>query len=97
MLYIKPGFQITGPSRRMFAPMRWPTSPFRTEQRRDQFFSKSQMESYRSLGRFIADTVLGEPAAADKAAPTEALQPYWKHLSEYIVQYDKQAAVRPAG
>ena len=55
------------------------------------------MESYRSLGRFIADTVLGEAGPADKTAPTEALQPYWKHLSEYIVQYDKQAAVQPAG
>jgi hypothetical protein len=55
------------------------------------------MESYRSLGRFIADTVLGEPGAADETAPTQALQPYWKHFSEYIAQYDRQTVAQPAG
>ncbi len=43
------------------------------------------------------NTVLGEAGPADKTAPTEALQPYWKHLGEYIVQYDRQAAAKPAG
>jgi hypothetical protein len=59
----------------------------------DQFFSESQFESYRSLGKFITDTILGEPATdPDLSAPTDALQPYWKHFSGYISQYDKQVA-----
>ena len=97
VLYIKPGFHDNGTEPPDVCAYALANLTFPHETTSDQFFSESQMESYRSLGRFIADTVLGEAGPADKTAPTEALQPYWKHLSEYIVQYDKQAAVQPAG
>ena len=97
VLYIKPGFHDNGTEPPDVCAYALANLTFPHETTSDQFFSELQMESYRSLGRFIADTVLGEAGPADKTAPTEALQPYWKHLSEYIVQYDKQAAVQPAG
>jgi len=97
VLYIKPGFHDNGTEPPDVCAYALANLSFPHETTSDQFFSESQMESYRSLGRFITDTVLGEPGPADKTAPTEALQPYWKHLGEYIAQYDKQAAARPAG
>ena len=57
---------ITAPK----APASWPTRPrtrrSRTRRRRDQFFSESQFESYRTLGFEIMDGVLG---AARKPVP----------------------------
>lgn len=97
VLYIKPGFHDNGTEPPDVCAYALANLTFPHETTSDQFFSESQMESYRSLGRFIADTVLGEPGEVDTTAPTEALQPYWKHLSQYIVQYDKQAAARPVG
>ncbi|HEY4165943.1 MAG TPA: hypothetical protein VGM96_04180, partial [Reyranella sp.] len=89
VLYIKPGFHGNGTEPPDVSAYALANLTFPHETTADQFFSESQFESYRSLGKFIVDTILGEPASQpDKSAPTVALQPYWKRLSEYIAQYD---------
>lgn len=89
VLYIKPGFHDNGTEPPDVCAYALANLTFPHETTADQFFSESQFESYRSLGKFIVDTILGEPASQpDKSAPTVALQPYWKRLSEYITQYD---------
>jgi hypothetical protein len=93
VLYIKPGFHDNGTEPPDVCAYALANLTFPHETTADQFFSESQFESYRSLGKFIADTILGEPAAEpDLSAPTEALRPYWKHFSTYIAQFDKQVA-----
>ena len=56
----------------------------------DQLFSESQFESYRSLGQFVANTILGVPGEPDMSAPTLELRPFWKHLCAYVAQYDNE-------
>ena len=93
VLYIKPGFHDNGTEPPDVCAYALANLTFPHETTADQFFSESQFESYRSLGKFITDTILGDPASEpDVSAPTDALQPYWKHFSGYISQYDKQVA-----
>jgi hypothetical protein len=92
VLYIKPGFHDNGTEPPDVAAYALANPSFPHETTADQFFSESQLESYRSLGKFIVDTILGAPTDdKDLSAPTEALRPYWKNLSTYINQYDRQA------
>jgi len=97
VLYIKPSFRDNGTEPPDVCAYALANLTFPHETTADQFFSESQLESYRSLGKFITDTILGEPVEPDMSAPTEALRPYWKHLSEYIAQYDTPPSVAQLG
>jgi hypothetical protein len=94
VLYIKPSFHDNGTEPPDVCAYALANLTFPHETTGDQFFSESQLESYRSLGKFITDSILGKEAEADVRAPTEALRPYWKHLSTYIDQFNKQASSR---
>ena len=49
----------------------------------DQFFTESQMESYRSLGAHIVETVFGDADDDDTDAPIDALAPYWRSIKKF--------------
>lgn len=98
VLYIKPGFRDDGTEPPDVCAYALANITFPHETTADQFFSESQLESYRSLGKFITETILGKPSKdPDDTAPTEALRPYWKHLSTYIDQFNKQDAAGAPG
>jgi hypothetical protein len=85
VLYIKPGFHNDGREPADVTAYALANVAFPHETTADQFFSESQLESYRALGAYIVKKILGDPAdvvAAD--APTEALGPYWAHLRQYV-------------
>jgi len=83
ILYIKPGFHNDGREPADVTAYALANVAFPHETTADQFFSESQMESYRSLGAYIIKTILGEAQKRDKSAPTKALRPYWAHLKSY--------------
>jgi hypothetical protein len=81
VLYLKPCFLGTEPADvRAYAAT---SKDFPHESTADQFFSESQMESYRALGAHVVETVLGEAGDPDTDAPLAALGPYWKRIQEF--------------
>jgi hypothetical protein len=87
ILYLKPGFHDDGTEPADVCAYALANSAFPHESTADQFFSESQMESYRSLGAHIVDVVLGSPAGMpDPDAPVAALGPYWTNLRRYVDQ-----------
>ena len=88
---------MTEQNRLMFVPMRSPTSNFPHEPRRTGSSRNPNWRAIAHLGlhrRHRAGRA-GRCFGQDRSKPgTAALL---EHLSEYIVQYDKQAAVQPAG
>lgn len=87
LLYLKPCFLGTEPADiRAYASA---NKDFPHETTADQFFSESQMESYRALGAHIVETVLGQPTTTDLPdAPMQALAPYWKNIKKYRLKTD---------
>ncbi|SEP29313.1 Patatin-like phospholipase [Rhodospirillales bacterium URHD0017] len=85
LLYLKPGFPSDGslPADVSAYGLANPTFPHETTA--DQFFSESQMESYRSLGSHIIDVVFGpEKGSPQSKGPTTAIGPFWEHIKEYV-------------
>lgn len=82
LLYLKPAFFGTEPADvRAYAAA---SKTFPHETTADQFFSESQMESYRTLGLHVVDTVLGEPAdTAHADPPLAALGLYWARVNSF--------------
>jgi hypothetical protein len=84
LLYIKPCFHGTEPADvRAYAAG---SKDFPHETTGDQFFSESQMESYRALGAHVMETILGSavaPVAND--APLTSLGPYWARIQNFGV------------
>jgi hypothetical protein len=99
VLYIKPGFHNDGREPADVTAYALANVAFPHETTADQFFSESQLESYRSLGAYIVKTILGEKRSPDMSAPTEALRPYWANLQTYLTQLDpkrdRDRLVRP--
>lgn len=91
VLYIKPGFHNDGSEPADVTAYALANVSFPHESTADQFFSESQMESYRSLGAYIIKTVLGEERAPNMDAPTESLRPYWTNLQAYLSQLQPAA------
>jgi Patatin-like phospholipase len=94
VLYIKPGFHNDGREPADVTAYALANVAFPHETTADQFFTESQMESYRSLGAYIIKTILGEKEVPNTEAPTEALQPYWAHLKSYLNQHDQSRRAR---
>jgi Patatin-like phospholipase len=90
LLYIKPGFHDDGTEPLDVCGYALANPAFPHEATADQLFSESQFESYRSLGQFVANTILGVPGEPDMSAPTLELRPFWKHLCAYVAQYDNE-------
>ena len=82
LLYLKPAFFGTEPADvRAYAAA---SKTFPHETTADQFFSESQMESYRALGIHVVDTVLGQPAATEhEDPPLAALGLYWAKINSF--------------
>lgn len=81
LLYVKPCFYGTEPADvRAYAAA---SKDFPHETTADQFFSESQMESYRTLGAHVVETVLGSRAAADASAPLTSLRPFWARIQGF--------------
>jgi hypothetical protein len=84
VLYIKPGFHDDGREPPDVVAYALANLAFPHETTADQFFTESQMESYRSLGAFIVREILGEKGPNNMDAPTPALRPYWTSLEDYV-------------
>jgi hypothetical protein len=84
LLYLKPGFPSDGSLPADVNAYGLANSDFPHETTADQFFSESQMESYRSLGSHIIDVVFGPGAAPPSSGPTAAIGPFWAHIEEYV-------------
>lgn len=81
LLYLKPCFLGTEPADiRAYAAAH---EAFPHESTADQFFSESQMESYRALGAHIVETVLGKKSREPSNAPMAALDPYWQNIKKF--------------
>ncbi len=81
VLYVKPGFMNNGEEPADVAAYALANLTFPHETTADQFFTESQMESYRSLGYYTMTKILGEPATtAETGAPMEALRNYWGNI-----------------
>jgi len=92
LLYLKPGFPDDGSLPADVTAYGIANPAFPHESTGDQFFSESQMESYRSLGSHIIDVIFGPvidvPAVPTGAPqvfhPTKAMHPYWQHVDAYV-------------
>lgn len=85
LLYLKPGFHNDGSQPADVNAYGLANPAFPHESTGDQFFSESQMESYRSLGSHIIDVVFG-PADSPPGppGPTPAMGPFWQHVQDYM-------------
>jgi hypothetical protein len=85
LLYLKPGFRNDGSQPADVTAYGLANPAFPHESTGDQFFSESQMESYRSLGSHIIDVVFG-PADSPPgpSGPTPAMKPFWQHIQDYM-------------
>jgi hypothetical protein len=81
IIYLKPGFFGTEPADILAYASVNKTFPHETTA--DQFFSESQMESYRALGAHVVETVFGVPSSNDPDAPIPSLAPYWAKIKTY--------------
>ncbi len=100
LLYLKPGFPNDGSQPADVTAYGLANPAFPHESTGDQFFSESQMESYRSLGSHIIDVVFGPAdAPAGPSAPIPAMKPFWQHIEEYVspkAKPDRKPDLRPA-
>jgi len=81
IVYLKPGFFGTEPADILaYASV---NKAFPHETTADQFFSESQMESYRALGAHVIETVFGPRGSDDPNAPIPPLAPYWAKIRTY--------------
>ena len=84
VLYVKPGFMNNGEEPADVAAYALANPAFPHETTADQFFTESQMESYRSLGYYTMTRILKgtgtAPPEAAKPAPMPALKDYWKYI-----------------
>lgn len=81
ILYLKPCYLGTEPADVRAYAADSPDFPHETTA--DQFFTESQMESYRSLGAHVVEKVLGDADDSDSSPPIVALKPYWKHIQKF--------------
>jgi hypothetical protein len=81
IVYLKPCYLGTEPADVRAYAADSPTFPHETTA--DQFFTESQMESYRSLGAHVIEKVLGAEGEDDPDAPMAALGPYWKNIRRF--------------
>jgi hypothetical protein len=82
LLYLKPSFLGTEPADIRAYAFANPAFPHETTA--DQFFSESQMESYRSLGAHVTGAVLGDKVVSeDPRAPIKGLGPYWANIQKF--------------
>jgi hypothetical protein len=95
VLYIKPGFHNDGREPADVTAYALANVAFPHETTADQFFSESQLESYRSLGAYIVKRILGDKRTDNDSAPLEALRPYWENLRTYVNHTDAKVANRP--
>jgi Patatin-like phospholipase len=85
LLYLKPGFHNDGSQPADVNAYGLANPAFPHESTADQFFSESQMESYRSLGSHIIDVVFGPTdSPLGPSGPTPAIRPFWQHIQDYI-------------
>jgi hypothetical protein len=85
VLYIKPGFHDDGTEPPDVSAYALANLTFPHETTADQFFTESQMESYRSLGAYIIRTIFGPKAAMPFASPpTPDLAYFWAHIDDYV-------------
>jgi hypothetical protein len=81
LVYLKPCFLGTEPADiRAYAAA---NKAFPHESTSDQFFSESQMESYRALGAHIVETILGNRTTEHPDPPMIALRFYWRNVLRY--------------
>lgn len=81
IVYLKPCYLGTEPADIRAYAADSPDFPHETTA--DQFFTESQMESYRSLGAHVVEKVLGDEGNDAPEAPMRALRPYWKHIRQF--------------
>jgi hypothetical protein len=83
ILYLKPGFMNNGEEPADVASYALANLTFPHETTADQFFTESQMESYRSLGYYIVSKVLGDVNQVPpvQSVPMEALRDYWNNVT----------------
>jgi hypothetical protein len=88
LLYLKPGFRTDGSQPADVTAYGLKHPDFPNESTADQFYSESQMESYRSLGSHIIDVVFGPQELKDSlsppSVPTTAMGPFWQHIQDYV-------------
>lgn len=85
LLYLKPGFPSDGSLPADVNAYGLANPAFPHETTADQFFSESQMESYRSLGSHIIDVVFGPvETKGGSSVPTKAIGRFWAHVEEYV-------------
>ena len=81
VIYVKPGFMNNGEEPADVTAYALANLTFPHETTADQFFTESQMESYRSLGYYTMTKILGESAPmAGPGVPMEALRDYWRNI-----------------
>jgi patatin-like phospholipase len=81
LLYLKPTLLGSEPADVRAYASAYPDFPNQTTA--DQFFTESQMESYRSLGAHIVETVFGDADDDDSDSPIDALAPYWRSIKKF--------------
>lgn len=82
VLYIKPGFMNNGEEPADVAAYALANPSFPHQTTADQFFTKSQMESYRSLGNYTMKRILGNVGTFAGRVPMKALADYWANISK---------------
>ncbi len=82
LIYLKPGYLGSEPADiRAYASA---NKDFPHETTADQFFSESQMESYRALGEHVVGKVFGDKTAQPHAEPPiSAMAHYWENVQHY--------------
>jgi len=81
VIYVKPGFMNNGEEPADVAAYALANVAFPHETTADQFFTESQLESYRSLGYYTMNKILGEQAPmSGPDVPMEALRNYWRNI-----------------
>ena len=81
VIYVKPGFMNNGEEPADVSAYALANLTFPHETTADQFFTESQLESYRSLGYYTMNKILGEQAPmTGPGVPMEALRDYWRNI-----------------
>ena len=84
LLYLKPGFPSDGSLPADVTAYGLANPAFPHETTADQFFSESQMESYRSLGSHIIDVVFGPVEGSQHSSGPAPVARFWSHIEEYV-------------
>jgi hypothetical protein len=96
LLYLKPGFHSDGSQPADVIAYGLANPAFPHESTGDQFFSESQLESYRSLGSHIIDVVFGPAdSKVESPVPTPAMGRFWPHIENYMTPKPSTPKRRP--